>query len=127
VGGCLTSRRRHHHRGFAATQFGATQWRLFERSGEIKPLLYALRVLLTGVLMEPTEPSPNLANGSTPSERFDSATPAGPVDPIVGRPDPSPPPRFLTLRNERNAFEVPAYPQVTAPAITAGQRAAICG
>jgi predicted nucleotidyltransferase len=42
--GCLTSRHAHHYRGFAATQ-----WRLFERTGEIKPLLYTFRALLTGV------------------------------------------------------------------------------
>ncbi|MDX8036612.1 nucleotidyltransferase domain-containing protein [Lentzea sp. BCCO 10_0856] len=42
--GCLTSRHGHHYRGFAATQ-----WRLFERTGEIKPLLYTFRALLTGV------------------------------------------------------------------------------
>ena len=41
---CLTSRHGHHYRGFAATQ-----WRLFERTGEIKPLLYTFRALLTGV------------------------------------------------------------------------------
>ena len=41
--GCLTSRHGHHYRGFAATQ-----WRLFERTGEIKPLLYTFRALLTG-------------------------------------------------------------------------------
>ncbi|HUQ60934.1 nucleotidyltransferase domain-containing protein [Lentzea sp.] len=42
--GCLTSRHGHHYRGFAATQ-----WRLFEKTGEIKPLLYTFRALLTGV------------------------------------------------------------------------------
>lgn len=42
--GCLTPRHGHHYRGFAATQ-----WRLFERTGEIKPLLYTFRALLTGV------------------------------------------------------------------------------
>jgi predicted nucleotidyltransferase len=41
---CLTSRHGHHYRGFAVTQ-----WRLFERTGEIKPLLYTFRALLTGV------------------------------------------------------------------------------
>ncbi|MFB6624203.1 DNA polymerase beta superfamily protein [Streptomyces sp. NPDC056374] len=40
----LTSHHAHHYRGFAGTQ-----WRLFERSGEIKPLLYAYRALLTGI------------------------------------------------------------------------------
>ena len=42
--GCLTSRHGHHYRGFAVTQ-----WRLFERTGEIKPLLYTFRALLTGI------------------------------------------------------------------------------
>ncbi|GAA5010974.1 nucleotidyltransferase domain-containing protein [Streptomyces siamensis] len=42
--GVLTRHHAHHYRGFAATQ-----WRLFERTGELKPLLYTFRVLLTGV------------------------------------------------------------------------------
>jgi predicted nucleotidyltransferase len=42
--GVLTSHHAHHYRGFAGTQ-----WRLFERSGELKPLLYTFRVLLTGI------------------------------------------------------------------------------
>ncbi|QHC21898.1 nucleotidyltransferase domain-containing protein [Streptomyces sp. GS7] len=40
----LTARHAHHYRGFAGTQ-----WRLFEKTGELKPLLYTLRVLLTGI------------------------------------------------------------------------------
>ncbi|MEY2248170.1 nucleotidyltransferase domain-containing protein [Streptomyces sp. BF23-18] len=40
----LTRHHAHHYRGFAATQ-----WRLFEKSGELKPLLYTFRVLLTGI------------------------------------------------------------------------------
>ncbi|GAA4925629.1 DNA polymerase beta superfamily protein [Streptomyces coeruleoprunus] len=42
--GVLTSHHAHHYRGFAATQ-----WRLFEKNGELKPLLYTFRVLLTGI------------------------------------------------------------------------------
>ncbi|MEU5303591.1 DNA polymerase beta superfamily protein [Streptomyces noursei] len=42
--GLFTSHHAHHYRGFAGTQ-----WRLFEKTGELKPLLYALRVLLTGI------------------------------------------------------------------------------
>jgi len=42
--GVITRHHAHHYRGFAATQ-----WRLFEKSGELKPLLYTFRVLLTGV------------------------------------------------------------------------------
>ncbi|WP_329055777.1 nucleotidyltransferase domain-containing protein [Streptomyces violaceus] len=42
--GVLTSHHAHHYRGFAATQL-----RLFEKSGELKPLLYTFRVLLTGI------------------------------------------------------------------------------
>ncbi|MEU9981517.1 nucleotidyltransferase domain-containing protein [Streptomyces sp. NPDC050856] len=42
--GVLTTHHAHHYRGFAATQ-----WRLFERSGELKPLLYTFRALLTGI------------------------------------------------------------------------------
>ncbi|MGW2952532.1 nucleotidyltransferase domain-containing protein [Streptomyces eurythermus] len=44
VPGVLTSHHAHHYRGFAATQ-----WRLFEKTGELKPLLYTFRVLLTGI------------------------------------------------------------------------------
>ena len=40
----LTSRHAHHYRGFAATQ-----WQLYGRTGELKPALYTLRVLLTGI------------------------------------------------------------------------------
>ncbi|MEU6824723.1 nucleotidyltransferase domain-containing protein [Streptomyces atriruber] len=40
----LTSHHAHHYRGFANTQ-----WRLFEKNGELKPLLYTFRVLLTGI------------------------------------------------------------------------------
>jgi predicted nucleotidyltransferase len=42
--GCLTRHHAHHYQGFARTQ-----WRLFERTGELKPLLYTFRVLLTGI------------------------------------------------------------------------------
>ncbi|QES50828.1 nucleotidyltransferase [Streptomyces venezuelae] len=42
--GVLTSHHAHHYRGFANTQ-----WRLFEKTAELKPLLYAFRALLTGV------------------------------------------------------------------------------
>ncbi|MFB7181678.1 DNA polymerase beta superfamily protein [Streptomyces sp. NPDC056257] len=42
--GVLTSHHAHHYRGFANTQ-----WRLFEKAAELKPLLYAFRALLTGV------------------------------------------------------------------------------
>jgi len=41
---CLTRRHVHHYRGFADTQ-----WELFSRTGELKPALYTLRVLLTGI------------------------------------------------------------------------------
>ncbi|MFB7281265.1 DNA polymerase beta superfamily protein [Streptomyces hydrogenans] len=44
VPGVLTTHHAHHYRGFAATQ-----WRLFEKGGELKPLLYAYRALLTGI------------------------------------------------------------------------------
>ncbi|MFI8293853.1 DNA polymerase beta superfamily protein [Streptomyces sp. NPDC085614] len=40
----LTRHHAHHYRGFATTQ-----WRLFERTGELKPLLYTFRALLTGI------------------------------------------------------------------------------
>ena len=41
---CLTKWHAHHYRGFASTQ-----WTLFGKSGELKPLLYTFRVLLTGI------------------------------------------------------------------------------
>ncbi|MDP5311031.1 nucleotidyltransferase domain-containing protein [Streptomyces poriferorum] len=40
----LTRNHAHHYRGFANTQ-----WRLFEKTGELKPLLYTFRALLTGI------------------------------------------------------------------------------
>ncbi|MFG2644050.1 DNA polymerase beta superfamily protein [Streptomyces sp. NPDC048370] len=40
----LTRHHAHHYRGFAGTQ-----WRLFESTEELKPLLYTLRALLTGI------------------------------------------------------------------------------
>jgi predicted nucleotidyltransferase len=40
----LTTHHAHHYRGFAGTQ-----WRLFEKTGELKPLLYTVRALLTGI------------------------------------------------------------------------------
>jgi len=42
--GCITRHHVHHYRGFANTQ-----WELFGRTGELKPLLYTFRVLLTGI------------------------------------------------------------------------------
>ncbi|WP_406446572.1 nucleotidyltransferase domain-containing protein [Streptomyces sp. NBC_01613] len=42
--GVLTGHHAHHYRGFATTQ-----WRLFEKTGQLKPLLYTFRVLLTGI------------------------------------------------------------------------------
>jgi predicted nucleotidyltransferase len=42
--GVLTSHHAHHYRGFAETQ-----WRMFEETGELKPLLYTFRSLLTGI------------------------------------------------------------------------------
>ncbi|MFV8183126.1 DNA polymerase beta superfamily protein [Streptomyces sp. AF1B] len=40
----VTRHHAHHYRGFARTQ-----WRLFDKTGELKPLLYTFRVLLTGI------------------------------------------------------------------------------
>ncbi|MFC9690796.1 DNA polymerase beta superfamily protein [Kribbella sp. NPDC056951] len=42
--GCITKWHAHHYRGFAKTQ-----WEFFGRTGELKPLLYTFRVLLTGI------------------------------------------------------------------------------
>ncbi len=41
---CLTRHHAHHYLGFARTQY-----ELFGRTGELKPLLYTVRVLLTGI------------------------------------------------------------------------------
>lgn len=52
----LTRHHARHYRGFAKTQ-----WRRFERTGEIKALLYTLRVLLSGIhLMRAHEVLPHL-------------------------------------------------------------------
>ncbi|MFE5604074.1 DNA polymerase beta superfamily protein [Streptomyces coelicoflavus] len=54
--GVLTSHHAHHYRGFAGTQ-----WRLFEKTGQLKPLLYTFRVLLTGIhLMRTGDVQPHL-------------------------------------------------------------------
>lgn len=42
--GVITRHHAHHYRGFADTQ-----WALYEKTGEVKPLLYTFRVLLTGI------------------------------------------------------------------------------
>lgn len=42
--GCITKWHAHHYRGFAKTQ-----WEFFLKNGELKPLLYTFRVLLTGI------------------------------------------------------------------------------
>ncbi|MFD3400450.1 DNA polymerase beta superfamily protein [Kribbella sp. NPDC058693] len=44
AGGCITKWHAHHYRGFAKTQ-----WEFFLKNGELKPLLYTFRVLLTGI------------------------------------------------------------------------------
>ncbi|MEO3829039.1 nucleotidyltransferase domain-containing protein [Actinomadura sp. B10D3] len=44
VPGLITLHHAHHYLGFARNQ-----WKLFEKTGELKPLLYTFRVLLTGV------------------------------------------------------------------------------
>jgi hypothetical protein len=52
----LTRQHAHHYRGFARTQ-----WTLFERTDELKPLLYTFRALLTGIhLMRSAEVVANL-------------------------------------------------------------------
>lgn len=49
--GCLTRHHAHHYLGFARTQH-----QLFRRTGELKPPLYTVRVLLTGIhLMRTTQ------------------------------------------------------------------------
>ncbi|GHA87573.1 nucleotidyltransferase [Streptomyces tendae] len=64
--GVLTRHHAHHYRGFAGTQ-----WRLFEKTGQLKPLLYIFRVLLTGIhLMRTGEVQPHL---STLVEEIDTA------------------------------------------------------
>ncbi|MFF5771697.1 DNA polymerase beta superfamily protein [Streptomyces californicus] len=54
--GVLTRNHAHHYRGFAGTQ-----WRLYGNTGELKPLLYTFRALLTGIhLMRSGEVSAHL-------------------------------------------------------------------
>jgi predicted nucleotidyltransferase len=58
--GCITRFHVHHYLGFAANQ-----WKLFEKETprRVKPLLYAFRVLLTGIhLMRTGEVEANLCN-----------------------------------------------------------------
>ncbi|MDR3078238.1 MAG: nucleotidyltransferase domain-containing protein [Planctomycetota bacterium] len=58
--GCITRFHAHHYRGFAKTQ-----WNLFEKEEprRVKPLLYAYRVLLTGIhLMRSGEVEANLVH-----------------------------------------------------------------
>ncbi|OIK25399.1 nucleotidyltransferase domain-containing protein [Streptomyces malaysiense] len=60
----ITSHHAHHYRGFAVTQ-----WRLFEKTAELKPLLYTFRVLLTGIrLMRTGEVQPHLPTLSAEPE-----------------------------------------------------------
>lgn len=69
VPGLVTSNHAHHYLGFARSQ-----WTLFERSRELKPLLYTFRVLLTGIhLMRTGEVEANLPrlNGEARLERVD--------------------------------------------------------
>ncbi|MEE1752413.1 nucleotidyltransferase domain-containing protein [Streptomyces sp. SP18CS02] len=66
--GVLTRHHAHHYRGFAATQ-----WRLFEKSQELKPLLYTFRALLTGIhLMRTGEVVAHLPTllGSVPAPEY---------------------------------------------------------
>jgi predicted nucleotidyltransferase len=42
--GCVTRYHAHHYLGFSRTQ-----WKMFEKNGELKPLLYTFRVLCTGI------------------------------------------------------------------------------
>ncbi len=74
--GCATRHHTHHYLGFAETQ-----WRLFEkvRPRRVKPLLYAYRVLLTGIhLMRTGEVEANLA-------RLNDAARLSHVDDLIAR------------------------------------------
>ncbi|TDD75784.1 nucleotidyltransferase domain-containing protein [Actinomadura darangshiensis] len=63
VPGLITSNHAHHYLGFARSQ-----WKLFEKSGELKPLLYTFRVLLTGIhLMRTGEVEADLTRLAGPS------------------------------------------------------------
>ncbi|NVI87266.1 nucleotidyltransferase domain-containing protein [Actinomadura sp. BRA 177] len=63
VPGLVTSNHAHHYLGFARSQ-----WQLFERSRELKPLLYTFRVLLTGIhLMRTGEVEADLTHLTGPS------------------------------------------------------------
>lgn len=65
---CLTRHHAHHYLGFARTQ-----WGLFERTGELKPLLYTVRVLLTGIHLLRT--GEVVADLPTLAARLDEAPP----------------------------------------------------
>ncbi|WP_371628741.1 DNA polymerase beta superfamily protein [Streptomyces sp. NBC_00341] len=119
----LTRNHAHHYRGFANTQ-----WRLFEKTGELKPLLYTFRALLTGIhLMRSAEVLAHLTGGAGAVRRGVSRlnrprpvpTPAGcgsgsprsapgPARPAAGS---RRPPR----RSPRPACSCAAPPPATAP------------
>jgi uncharacterized protein len=93
AGACLTRHHAHHYRGFANTQ-----WRLFEANGEIKPLLYTFRALLTGIqLMRAGELEPNLGT--------------------LARTVPQAPPYLLDLIAAKAAGEHLSFADAAAPAV----------
>jgi predicted nucleotidyltransferase len=119
--GCLTRHHAHHYRGFAHTQ-----WRLFGKSGEIKPLLYTMRVLLTGIHLmragrvEANLPALSAEVPAAPAYLPDliAAKVAGehrPVDEVAGLPGRD---RYAadvealnaTLETERDASALPEIP-----------------
>jgi len=56
--GCITSNHAHHYLGFSETQ-----WRLYDKTHQLKPLLYTFRVLKTGIhLMRTGRVEANLAH-----------------------------------------------------------------
>jgi len=63
---CITRYHYHHYLGFAQTQ-----WRLFVKEKQVKPLLYVYRVLLTGIhIMRTGKIEANLVNLLTQFEEF---------------------------------------------------------
>ncbi|MFD0688849.1 nucleotidyltransferase domain-containing protein [Actinomadura fibrosa] len=118
VPGLLTSNHAHHYLGFARTQ-----WGLFEKTKELKPLLYTFRVLLTGIhLMRAGEIQADLPRlmDYGPSYLLDlveakraaehGALPSGAPKPKRLRADVE----ALTARlnEERDASSLPAQPSV---------------
>lgn len=98
---CITRHHAHHYRGFARTQR-----HLFEKDNRVKSLLYAYRVLLTGIhLMRTGEVQANLA---VLNESFKLAH----VDDLIARKTTGP--ERATIASADHAFHAAEYERLVA-------------